>query len=256
MSDLLRGSNEDGPSDQGHSDLPDPQKLPEVVIYGHSTLLYWWPVWLTGFVMAAITYLRGGLVELDQVRNEYLHPSSGLGVTYVIILLLVITFTNLKLRGIYSVVLGISIAFFAVLFAWLGWWDDILSFIPRLSVHMNLGFYLVFSTLLLVIWALMFFIFDRTTYWRIRPGQLTEEHMIGGGEESYDVRGMLFEQRGDDFFRHKVLGLGSGDLCLNVTGAKKANIEIPNVLFAQRKVDAIQRLIAVKPDDLLTEPKA
>ena len=232
--------------------LPDPGQLPDLIIYSHSTLFYWWPVWLSGYVFAAITFFRGGVIKLDEVRNEYFHPSSGLGVAFVVLLLLVIVFTNLKLRGIYSVVLGLTIAFLSVLLAWLNLWDDVLAFIPRLSVHMNLGFYLVFSTLLLVVWLLVFFVFDRITYWRVRPGQLTEERLIGGGEQSYDVRGMLFEQHGDDFFRHRILGLGTGDLCLNVTGAKEATISIENVLFAERKVKAIQRLIAVKPDDLLS----
>ena len=35
--------------------------------------------------------------------------------------------------------------------AWFGWWDDIAKLIPYLSVHMNTGFYLVFSTGLLII---------------------------------------------------------------------------------------------------------
>lgn len=248
-SNSLRDTMRDDDPPKNAEELPDPSRLPELIIYSHSTLFYWWPVWLTGFIMAAITFFRGGTIELDNVRNEYFHPSSGLGVTFVLILLLVIIFTNVKLRGIYSLAMGLGVAFLAVLFAWLGWWDNIFAFIPRLSVHMNLGFYLVFSTLLFVIWALSFFVFDRLTFWRIRPGQLTEERWIGGGEESYDVRGMLFEQHGDDFFRHKILGLGSGDLQLNLTGAKSATIEIPNVMFAEKKVKTIQTLVAIKPDD-------
>ena len=248
MSDSIQAMRSDtSPSDA--KDLPDPGNLPHINVYSHSTLLYWWPVWLTGYIMAAITYLRGGVFELDQVRNEYFHTSSSPGVAYVLILFLVIVFTNIKLRGIYSVVLGLAIAFLAVLFAWLDWWDNILNFIPQLSVHMNLGFYLVFSTLLFVVWALVFFVFDRMTYWRVQPGQLTEKHIIGGGEESYDVRGMLFEQQDDDFFRHIILGLGTGDLKLNLTGATKAKLDIRNVVFAKRKVKAIQQLIAVEPDE-------
>jgi hypothetical protein len=63
---------------------------------------------------------------------------------------------------------------------------------------------------------------------------------------------MLFEQHGDDFFRHVVLGLGAGDLKLMTTGAKSEQIDIPNVLFANHKVKQIQRLVAVKPDDALS----
>lgn len=232
--------------------LPDPEKeLPELKIYSHSTLLYWWPVWVAGYIMAGLTYIKGGVIELDQVRSEYFHSSSAIGVTYLLILLLVITFTNVKVRGVYSLAFVFAIAFIVVFFAWLGLWDEILSFIPNLSVHMNMGFYLVFSTALLIIWLLMFFIFDRMVFWRVRPGQLTEEHLIGGGEQSYDVRGMLFEQHGDDLFRHVILGLGAGDLSLITSGAREKTIHIPNVLFAERKVKMIQKLVSVKPDDLI-----
>ena len=235
--------------------LPDPTRtLPELKIYSHSTLIYWWPVWMAGYIMAAITYFAGGTIELDQVRNEYLHPSSAPGVTFVMILMLAIIFTNVKIRGIYSLAFVLAISFVFVLLAWFGWWDEIFTLLPHLSVHMNMGFYLFFSTALLVVWLLMFLLFDRLTFWRIRPGLLTEEHVIGGGEQSYDVQGMLFEQHSDDFFRHVVFGLGAGDLRLITSGAKQATIEIPNVLFADRKVKIIQKLVSVKPDDLLGQP--
>ena len=31
----------------------------EVRIYSHSHLFYWWPVWVTGFVLSIWTYLDG-----------------------------------------------------------------------------------------------------------------------------------------------------------------------------------------------------
>lgn len=235
-------------------DLPDPGQLPELRIYSHSTLLYWWPVWAVGYVMAMITYFRGGAIELDQVRQEWFHPSAGLGVTYVLLLVLVILFTNVKLRGIYSVVFTLALVTMTLLFAWLGWWDEILGVVPHLSVHMNMGFYLVFSTALMIVWLLAFFVFDRMVFYRIRPGQMAEEHVIGGGERSYDARGMLVEQHGDDFFRHVLLGLGAGDLKITTSGAIKEELHIPNVTFANRKVKMIQKLVAVEPHNLMPDP--
>jgi hypothetical protein len=79
--------------------------------------------------------------------------------------------------------------------------------------------------------------------------------MIGGGEQSYDTRGMLFEQRGNDFFRY-VVGLGASDLLLITTGARKQEIDIPNVLFAGHKVGVMQRLIAIKPEEALAKTQA
>ena len=217
-------------------------------IYSHSTLVYWWPVWLVGYIAAFWTNARGGWVSQDVVRQDPQSLSSAPGLMFIGVLLFVIIFTNLRLRGIYSLATVFALAFIFVLFAWLNWWDAIVAYIPQLAIHMNLGFYLVFSTLLLAIWLLSFFVFDRLTFWRVQPGQMTEEHLIGGGERSYDTRGMVFEQHGDDIFRHIVLGLGAGDLKLTTAGAKSETIEIPNVLFANRKVKNMQRLAAVTPN--------
>ena len=116
------------------------------------------------------------------------------------VILLLIVFTNVRLRGINSVVALLAVAFIAVVLALFGWWDEIAKLIPYLSVHMNTGFYVVFSTALVIIWALMFFVFDRLTYWRIRPAQMTEEHLIGGGAESFDSNGLRFQKLSADFF--------------------------------------------------------
>ena len=244
-----------GQADMRPSDLPDPTALPELRIYSRSTIFFWWPVWATGYILAAITYLFGETLSLSNGAKILVHPNTGLGITYIVVLALIMMFTNVRLRGIYSVVGLLAIAFVTVLFAWLGWWDSIFRLIPQLTVYMNFGFYVTFSTLLLVIWALRFFFFDRLTFWRLRPGQLTQEHLIGSGEQSFDTRGMLFEQRANDFFRH-IVELGSADLLLITTGARKEEIDIPNVLFANRKIRMMQRLIAVKPEEALAKAAA
>jgi hypothetical protein len=46
--------------------------------------------------------------------------------------LLLIVFTNVRLRGINSVVALLTVAFVAVLLAWFGWSDDIAKLIPYL----------------------------------------------------------------------------------------------------------------------------
>ena len=215
----------------------------EITVYGHSTLLYWWPAWAFGFVIAL---LNAGQ-ERFLATAPGSQPSSALGLTYLAILLLLIVFTNVRLRGINSVVALLTVALITVMLAWLGWWDDIARLIPYLSVHMNTGFYLVFSSGLLVIWLLMYFVFDRLTYWRIRPGQMTEEHLIGGGAESLDTNGLRFQRLSSDLFR-AILGFGAGDLKATMSGERGASIELPNVMFVDRKVRAIERLISVKPE--------
>jgi hypothetical protein len=222
--------------------LPRSATLQEINIYSHSTLLYWWPAWAIGYVIALLN--AGQEKFLATAAGS--QPSSALGLTYLSVLLLLIVFTNVRLRGINSVVTLLAVAFVAVLLAWFGWWDDIARLLPYLSVHMNTGFYLVFSTGLLIIWLMMFFLFDRLTFWRIRPGQMTEEHFIGGGAESFDTNGLRFQKLSSDFFR-AMLGLGAGDLKAMTTGPRGVTIDIPNVTFVDRKVRAIEKLISVKP---------
>ncbi len=41
---------------------------------------------------------------------------------------------------------------------------------------------------------------------------------------------------------------------LTTGGANKETIQIPNVLFVDRKMKAIERLIAVKPDEVRVNP--
>lgn len=225
------------------------EEIPELIIYSRSNIFYWWPVWLFGFVAALLTWLGGARYLTENGREILVHPSASLGLTFLIILVLVITFTNVALRGGYSVFFILSIAFIVVLLGWIGWLDDAFNLVPQLSVFMNFGFYATFSTLLFLIWALRFFIFDRMTYWVVRPGQLVYTEVIGGAEESYDTRGLLFEEVSDDFIRYYVLGLGSGDLKLHTAGAREREIYIPNVLFANAKVKEIQRLINIQPDE-------
>ncbi len=230
---------------------PDTETLPHLRIYSHSLLFYWWPVWLTGFTFAGLSYLSGDTVRLDKDGAEYIHQSSALGISFTIVLLAVITFTTASLRGLYSLVTVLAFFLVIAVLGWAGLLDDLVASVPELSIHMNMGFYLLFSSALFVLWLLSFFIFDRMTYWVIRPGQMTEEHLIGDAQNSYDTRGMLFEKYSEDYFRNLILGLGAGDLRLTASGAKKDTITIRNVLFVDRKVVQIQELIAVQPDDLL-----
>ena len=227
----------------------DLTQLPDLKIYSHSRLFYWWPVWVLGYILAILTYAEGVIVELNGV-GMYMHPSKNPGVIYTVVFMLVILFTNISLRGVVSVVAILTVMFVTVLFAYLGWWEEILRVLPYLSIHMNLGFYVFFSTFLLIIWVLAFFVFDRLKFWRVRPGQLTVEYVIGGAERSYDTRNMIAEQLPQDLFRNQILGLGSGDIRIVTSGPRSEEMVLPNVLFVRRRIHAIQKLVQVKPDQL------
>jgi hypothetical protein len=76
---------------------------------------------------------------------------------------------------------------------------------------------------------------------------VTAEYVFGAGSRSFDTNGMLLEKHREDLFRHWLLGLGSGDLRIQTTGASHETIEVPNILFIGSKIAAMQRLIAEEP---------
>ena len=219
----------------------------ELIIYSHSSFFYWWPVWTVGYILALVTWLQGELVPIGENAQVYMHPSKNLGVFFTAVFLTVILFTNLVLRGKTSVIAILSVMFVTVLFAYLGWWETILGRLSLLAIYMNLGFYLAFSSAIFVPWLLVFFVYDRLHYWRVRPGQLTFESVIGAAARSYDTRGMIFEKAAEDIFRHWLLGFGSGDIRI-VPSGRHDELRMTNVLFVDQKVRMIQNLLAVKPD--------
>ena len=75
------------------------------------------------------------------------------------------------------------------------------------------------------------------------PGQFKVCTEIGGGEKVYDTTGMTIEKQRSDLFRHWILGLGSGDLIVNTSGAQAHHFDLPNVLFIGRKVQQIEEML-------------
>jgi len=234
---------------------PAPQQRQEehplaLRIYSHSTFYYWWPVWLTGYIMALVTRLDGQHLQMgDTGIWVWMHPSKNLGVLFTLIFFLVILITNVTLRGLASVVAILAFAFGALLLAYYGWWEDVLNWMGRVAIYMNMGFYVFFSTLVFLVWAFSVFVYDRLSYWRVTPGQLTYDAVIGGAQKSYDTRGMVFEKHRQDLFRHWILGFGSGDIQISTTGARRETVSIPNVLFVDAKIREVQKLIAMQPDE-------
>jgi len=228
-----------------------PASIDEIKVISHSAMFYWWPIWLTGYVMALLTYLQGSPVTLpdgSQLGHGALfHPSHNLGVAFSIVFLLVLLLTHQTVRGVASLTVIVAILAVTFLFAWMDWWYPVLEAFGSLVIFMNLGFYLFVSSAIFLMWVLSVFIFDRLDYWKVRPGQLVHVSVFGNGEETFDTHGMSVMKLRADMFRHWVLGLGSGDLHIATTGARKADFVLNNVLFVGTKLDRIQELVSMKP---------
>jgi hypothetical protein len=215
--------------------------------YSHSPLFYWWPVWGIGYLMAFITYGFGQEHLIGQTRT-WIHDSSNLGLIFFSVLFLVILITSVSVRGLASGMVILGIALVIVLLAYFGWWDHVLGWLGDLKISLNLGAYFWFSSLMLMVWLVSVFVLDRTSYWEIKPGQLTLHALFGSGSKSYNTQGMALDKHQDDLFRHWLIGLGSGDLEIHTSGATRQQINVRNVLFIGAKVPVIQKLIAESPE--------
>lgn len=224
------------------------EKINQIFVYGHSALFYWWPLWAAGYVMALLTWLDHERVDIDE-KTEWFHPNRNFGVMYTLLLLFLILVTSIKIKGMKSALIVAGLSFLALLLVYLGWWNPILRLLGEQSISLNIGFYLFFSTALFLSWLISVFVVDHTSCWRFRPGQVTHEYLWQIGTTSYDTDNMTISlNRQDDFFRHWIIGLGSGDLHLQTMGGKGVQIDLANVLFVGAKMDKIQRMIATKPD--------
>jgi hypothetical protein len=252
-----------------------------IKIVSHSDLFYWWPVWAVGFLMAFLTYQsghrmavvpdgtvaeRGRLVEGHGPRDVLVAPegaalptdaetaepsqphlrmavSPDLGAVFITVLLLVVLITNVRVRGVWTLVVLLGVLVVSVLLALGGWWGDVLRVVGAADVHINALGYVCISATLFVVWLVVVVFVDRLTYVTFSRGQFRVHTAVGAGETAYEVIGMVIHKRRDDLFRHWVLGLGSGDLIVRTGGANPQTIELPNVLMVGSKLRAAQQML-------------
>jgi hypothetical protein len=252
-----------------------------VTIIGHADLFYWWPVWAVGFLMAFLTYLDGSRMAIvpartvaekarqvqgvDGPRDVFILPadrelpvdeagrpeqpglrvarSNSLGSVFVTVLLVVLLATNIRLSGVWSLLLIILVLLLSVLFAWAGIWDLILRLVGSSDVHITAAGYLCMATPIFVVWLVVLLFYDRLTYATFSRGQFTIHYAFGAGATSHEVQGLNLEKKRDDLFRHWLLGMGSGDLVVRTSGANAQTYQLPNVLFVGAKLATAQRML-------------
>lgn len=259
--------------------VPDEQ----IRVFGHTNLVYWWPVWLLGFVFAFLTYMDGHRMAVvpegtkvetaktipgeDGPRDVLVAPpgaklptqpkavdennepkllvaaSNNYGVIFVMVLLLVVVFTNLTVRGLASVILVAVLIIAVLVLAQFKLWDEIFRWVGGLDIRMNAGGYLCIAVPLFLVWAFATFVYDRYVYLIVTRGQIRIRQSIGDGEVVVDTNGVALEKKRNDLFRHWVLGIGSGDLHIKTAGPANLDFDLNNVLFIGSKLSRINDLL-------------
>lgn len=221
----------------------------EVRLVAHSNILYWWIVWLYGYVCAFAIYINNVSVPFDGKQLKFF-PEGWLGVSYVAVVLFVIVFTNVRARVLHTFIIASVVALALVGMEWQWGLGSVFRFVPEIKLQMNLAFYMMMSTGLLAIWAVVVFFIDHLTYWRFGGGQVIERHRLGNAAGVvYDTRGMLMRRAPDDLFRHKLLGLGflglgTGDVVFKPASPGSDPFIIENVWRSNQQQRRIEHLLA------------
>jgi hypothetical protein len=230
----------------------------------HSPLLYWWPVWVVGFVMAFWTYLDnyhlvlvpektvvadgqvtvpvGGIVEAPLV---HMARSKVPGAVFFLTLLWVLVSSHIWLRGPWALFATASVVAAVFLTSWLELWEPLLRGFRLLDIHINLGGYLAISLTLFVVWALTFFVFDRRTYVIFSEGQIRVRDELGVQEKAFDTFNIAFEKKPYDWFRWLV-GLGAGDMVIRVGGPHPQVFELLNVVRVKRWLSEMEQRLRTR----------
>lgn len=187
-------------------------KQPEIRLYQHSPIMYWWAVWLYGFFCAALTYVQGERLSIGGGKPLLVYSGAWLGVSFTALLLFVIVATSIKTRGPNAFLLLVLGGLAATATYFILNWPGLFASPPSLLVHMNLAFYILVSVVLFVIWVVMVFIVDRLTYWRFRGTHIERVRrfagILGRAPESYSILHVRLTRYSDDLLVHKILGLG------------------------------------------------
>src|SRR5215467_2536553 len=96
------------------------EKLQVLHVYQHSNFFYWWIVWAYGFFCALLTYFNGRTADLFAGKQLYVHSSAWVGISFVALLLVVIFFTNYRVKGANSFIMVLGIALIALAMHLLG----------------------------------------------------------------------------------------------------------------------------------------
>lgn len=217
-----------------------------VRLYSHSAIIFWWIVWAPGFAISAWTYLYGEMLTLSNGAEIMVAPSEWVGAAFLLITISAIVFTNFRIEvnTFLIVVLTLAVLYLLLIQSGVILSTDFIKHLP--SVYMSLGFYLVVSSAIFIIWFIAFFVSDRLTYWEFSPGYMQEKYLIvSKTDRNISTLQMNISQKPMDIMR-RVLSFGAmGDIYISFPNHN--DIQLENVMFARRRVEEIKAVVYNRP---------
>lgn len=241
----------------GGAAAPAAEAPTEVRVYPHSPILYWWVVWAYGFFCALLTWAQGETFVIGGGKPLLIHSQPWVGISFTMLLLFVALATTVKARGVGAILLILLLVAAAVGTQFVMSIEGLFKSPPAILVHMDLAFYLMVSSALLVVWLAIVFIIDRLSFWRFRSAQIERVQkfasILGRAPESYSVMHVRLTRYSDEILSHKILGLGilglgTGDIDgkIAVFGGGNEHFRIEHVWGAPRALRQIQAMMGPK----------
>jgi hypothetical protein len=239
-----QGSNQQTPRDrrQAARGRNQAQAKDRIKFCQHSALIFWWPVWFSGYILGLLSTIFGDKA-FELIKHHTANWLTLLNLLYVGLILFVVYFTNVKTSSMHMLVYVLTTVSL-VLITWLILREtDAFKYVPSMPnflVFMNANFYFTFSTGLLLIWMLVVFIIDPRNAWYVEYGTVVHRES-GIMHSAAMMEGFDVSFRRNDFPCQSVLGMRLiGDVTL--TNAAKTH-NIPNVAFVHRKVNDAKGMI-------------
>lgn len=160
----------------------------EIVIYSHSPILYWWPVWLYAAFCFVVTYCWHEPINPGGLKDVNVFPHPWLGVSFVFVFFFVLTFSNLKMQGPAPVIVVMAIALLIIGAEVAFGLDWMLRKFRLLFIYANEAFYAAVGIYLFAFWFIVVFIVDRMRSHHFKVGQIIEKDPFGGGKVIPDAR--------------------------------------------------------------------
>ena len=209
-----------------------------IIFYSHSQIIYYWPIWLGAYVLSDLTVFGGFSKEIGEQSFALDH----LTLMHLVIVGVVVFFTNVNLRGVWAMVFGVSALAGGLALTLLGWWDPLLEQLGNLELSVNSDFYRAMGAVLFIPWLFVVFVFDLRRYFHFQPSQITMVNEIGEGEKNFDSFGVVMEKHRDNYVQHMALGFGSGDLSIATHGGDREVMTFPNVLRINKVLKEVAKI--------------
>ncbi len=100
------------------------------------------------------------------------------GVIWAVTLLLVISVTNVPMRGVWSLLVIVTVTLLTIIFWLAGWWEHIFYYLYFLDIRINAGCYFFISGLLFALWLISFLLIDPQQYVIFSPGCHAGMHRV------------------------------------------------------------------------------